>query len=96
MKIGVAVTELQGVRVAIAFPPPAYVTPGAGDALLARLQPYFPALPVMLASVQKHGARVHAAFQAPALAEGADLGALPRSELDLDVAPPLPDAPPPF
>jgi hypothetical protein len=96
MKISVAVTELKGVRVAIAFPPPAWVTPGMGDALLARLRPYFPALPIMLASVQKHGVRTHAAFQAQALAEGADLSALKRIEIDLDVAPVRPDLPPPF
>jgi hypothetical protein len=96
MKIEVALAELKGVRVVVAFPPPAWVTPGVGDALLARLQPYYPALPVMLASVQTHGVRVHAAFQAQALADGADLGALERKELDLEVPPALPDAPPPF
>ncbi len=96
MKIEVAVTELKGVRVAVAFPPPAWVTPGMGDALLARLRPYFPALPVMLASIQKHGVRAHAAFQAQALVEGAELGRLTRTEVDLDVPPAPPDAPPPF
>jgi len=96
MKIEVAVTELKGVRVAVAFPPPAWVMPGMGDALLARLRPYFPALPVMLASIRKHGVRTHAAFQAQALVEDADLGALARTEIDLDVPPPLPDRPPPF
>lgn len=96
MKIEVAVTALKGVRVAVAFPPPAWVTPGMGDALLARLRPYFPALPVMLASLQKHGVRAHAAFQAQALVEGADLARLPRIEIDLDVPPVLPDEPPPF
>jgi len=96
MKIRVAVTELKGVRVAVAFPPPAWVTPGMGDALLARLRPYFPALPIMLASVQKHGVRTHAAFQAQALAEGADLSRLEGIEIDLDVAPARLEQPPPF
>jgi len=96
MKIEVAVTELKGVRVAVAFPPPAWVTPGMGDALLARLRPYFPALPIMLASIQKHGVRAHAAFQAQALVEGAALGELARIEVDLDVPPAPPDVPPPF
>jgi hypothetical protein len=96
MKVKVAVTVLKGVRVAIAFPPPAWVTPGMGDALLARLRPYFPALPIMLASVQKHGVRTHAAFQAQALAEGAELAGLDVIEIDLDVAPVRPDLPPPF
>ena len=96
MKIEVALTELKGVRVAVAFPPPAWVTPGMGDALLARLRPYFPALPIMLAARQKHGVRTHAAFQAQALVGDADLGALELIEIDLDVPPALPQAPPPF
>jgi len=87
MKIEVAVTVLRGVRVAVAFPPPAWVAPGMGDALLARLQPHFPALPVMLAARQQHGIRAHAAFQAQALVEGAELGAVERFEIDLDALP---------
>jgi hypothetical protein len=96
MKIPVAVTVLKGVKVAVAFPPPAWVTPGMGDALLARLQPHFPKLPVLLASVQPHGVRAHAAFQAQALVEGSDLGSLPRVAIDLDQPPPEPAEPPPF
>lgn len=98
MKVEAAVTVLQGVRVAVVFPPPAWVTPGMGDALLARLRPCFPALPVMLAAVQKHGVRTHAAFQAQALVGDADLSKLERTVFDLDLPPALPgqDQPPPF
>jgi hypothetical protein len=96
MKISVSVTVLKGVRVAVAFPPPAWVVPGMGDALLARLQPWFPALPVLLVSDQPHGVRAHAAFQAQALVAGADLAGLPRIEIDLDAQPPAPDEAPPF
>lgn len=96
MKIEVAVTELKGVRVAIAFPPPAWVAPGVGDVLLAQLQPHFPTLPVLLAAPQKHGARAHAAFQAQALVEGEDLHKLARVSIDLDLPPALPDAALPF
>jgi len=96
MKIEVAVTELKGVRVAVAFAPPAYVTPGVGDSLLARLRPYFPALPIMLASPQRHGVRTHAAFQAQALVGDEDLRTLERTEIDLDVPPIRPEQPPPF
>jgi len=96
MKIDVAVTVLKGVRVAVAFPPPAWVVPGMGDALLARLQPHFPALPVMLAAPQPHGVRTHAAFQSRLLVEGADLGALACIEIDLGCPPPAADAPLPF
>jgi len=96
MKIAVAVTVLKGVRVAVAFPPPAWVVPGMGDALLARLQPWFPALPVLLVSKQPHGVRAHAAFQAQSLVEGEDLDGLRRIEIDLAKAPPVPDEPLPF
>ncbi len=96
MKVAVAVTVLNGVRVAVAFPPPAWVVPGMGDALLARLQPWFPALPVLLVSNQPHGLRAHAAFQAQALVEGAALDGLARVEIDLDQPPPGPSNEPPF
>lgn len=99
MRIEVAIAELKGVRVAIAFPPPAWVAPGVGDALLARLKPHFPTLPIMLATLPARAGgrvRVHAAFQARALAEGARLEALPRTAIDLDLPPAPPASPPPF
>ena len=96
MKIEVALAVLKGIRVAVAFPPPAWVVPGMGDALLARLQPHFPALPVMLASIQPHGVRAHAAFQAQALVDGVELDGLARFEIDLDQPPATPDEQPPF
>jgi hypothetical protein len=92
----VAVAELKGVRVALAFPPPAWVAPGVGDVLLERLRPFFPTLPVMLVSVHRQGVRAHAAFQAQALIDGADLAHLTRTTIDLDIPPAPPDDPPPF
>ena len=96
MRLDVAVAELKGVRVALAFPPPAWVAPGVGDVLLERLRPFFPTLPVMLVSVHRHGVRAHAAFQAQALVDGADLAPLQRQTIDLDMPPAPPDTPPPF
>jgi hypothetical protein len=96
MKLEVALAELKGVRVALAFPPPAWVAPGVGDVLLERLRPHFPTLPVMLVSIQRHGVRANAAFQAQALVDGADLAHLPRTLIDLDVPPAPADEPPPF
>jgi hypothetical protein len=96
LRLDVAVAELKGVRVALAFPPPAWVAPGVGDVLLERLRPFFPTLPVMLVSEHRHGLRAHAAFQAQALVDGADLAHLERRTIDLDIPPAPPDAPPPF
>jgi hypothetical protein len=84
------------VRVAVAFPPPAWVVPGMGDALLARLQPWFPALPLMLVSAHAQGLRAHAAFQAMLLADGAELDGLETVEIDLDQPPVRPDEALPF
>ena len=96
MRLDVAIADLKGVRVALAFPPPAWVAPGVGDVLLERLRPFFPTLPVMLVSEHRHGLRAHAAFQAQALIDGADLAHLQRRTIDLDIPPPPPDTPPPF
>jgi hypothetical protein len=96
MKLEVAVAELKGVRVALAFPPPSWVGPGVGDVLLERLRPHFPTLPVMLVAVHRHAVRAHATFQGQALIDGADLANLRRTVIDLDIPPALPDAPPPF
>ena len=96
MKLEVALAELKGVRVALAFPPPAWVAPGVGDVLLERLRPHFPTLPVMLVAVHRQGVRAHAAFQAQALVDGADLTQLQRSVIDLDIPPAPADEPPPF
>jgi hypothetical protein len=96
VKIDVAIATLKNVRVAIAFPPPAWVAPGVGDVLLEQLKPHFPTLPILLASVQKHGVRAHAAFQAQALVEGEDLRRLQRDTVDLDMPPLRQDGPAPF
>ncbi|MDQ1829788.1 hypothetical protein [Massilia scottii] len=37
--------------------------PERGAALLVRLQPYFPALPIMLVSIENNGFRAFATFQ---------------------------------
>jgi hypothetical protein len=50
----------------------------------------------MLVSEHRHGVRAHAAFQAQALIDGADLARLPRRTIDLDMPPAAPDKPPPF
>ena len=96
MKLDIVLADLKGVRVALAFPPPAWVAPGVGDVLLERLRPFFPTLPVMLVSGHRHDVRAHAAFQAQALVDGADLAHLPRRTIALDMPPAPPDAPPPF
>jgi hypothetical protein len=48
MKIEAAIAELKGVRLALAFVDARLACPGIGDALIERLGPYLPPLPLML------------------------------------------------
>jgi hypothetical protein len=90
MRIEVAIAELRGVRLALGFADAAWVRPGAGDDLIARLGPYLPPLPLML--VADDGS-VHAHFQSAVFAA---LVALARDGLtlftvDLELPPPSHD-----
>lgn len=62
MRVEVALVELKGARLAIAFPEDPWVRPGVGDSLIARMTPYLPPLGIMLVS-QRSPARAHAAFE---------------------------------
>lgn len=96
MKLEVALAELKGVRVAIAFVAPDQAVAGAGDVLLDRLRPHFPTLPILLAALDAHGVRAYAPFQAGVLVAGCDLAALARRVIDLDLPPSRPEAAAPF
>jgi hypothetical protein len=93
MKIEVAVAELKGVRLALAFVDARLARPGVGDALIARLGPYLPPLPLML--VGSDG-RCYAAFQTHEFAARLRRSSLDLFTVDLDAPPPQPDAPAPF
>lgn len=93
MRIETAIAELKGVRLALAFAPPDWVRPGPGDALIARLAPYLPPLPVMLVG---DDGRTYAPFQTHEFAARLRRAALATVVVDLDAAPPPRACAPPF
>lgn len=87
MKIDVAIAELRGVRLALAFVDAAWLRPGPGDDLIARLAPHVPPLPVMLLDAD---GGAYAQFQSAVFAALATLArpTLDRFTVDLDAAVP--------
>lgn len=86
MRVEVALTELKGVRLIVAFPGDEYVRPIAGDRLISQLMPHLPPLGIMLVS-EGSWPRAYAPFQTHEflpLLRGVELN---RFEVDLSVVP---------
>lgn len=81
-----ALTELKGVRLIVAFPGDEYVRPFAGDRLISQLMPHLPPLGIMLVS---EGAwpRAYAPFQTHELLPLLAGVTLNRFEVDLSLPP---------
>lgn len=89
------IVTIRGIRIALVFAAPDCLRPGVGDALLARLAPWFPRLPIMLAAPREKPSRAYAAFDTRQLLPELDLAGMVEQTIDLDLAPPD-DAAPPF
>ncbi len=89
------IVTIRGIRMALVFADPGCLRPGVRDALLARLAPWFPRLPIMLAAPREKPSRVYAAFDTRQLLPELDLAGMVEQTIDLDLAPPD-DAAPPF
>jgi len=83
------IVTVRGVRLALAFVPENFLKVDAGDALLTRLTPYFPGLPIMLVAVDASGPRTYATFDTAALLAELDLSDIEARDIDLDT--PAPD-----
>lgn len=81
-----ALTELKGVRLIVAFPHDSFVRPGAGDRLLSELTPHLPPLGIMLVSDGAYP-RAYAAFQTHEFLQPLRCAELRRYELDLNDSP---------
>ncbi len=89
-----ATTTINGSPILIALVDSVQLAPAAGDALMARIQPHFPTLPIMLVSVEDNGFRAHAAFRTGEILALLQLEQLAFVDLDLDA--PLPEQELPF
>jgi hypothetical protein len=88
LKLRAGIVTVRGVRLALAFVAPSFLETGAGDALLARLTPYFPGLPIMLMSTVAGDARAYATFNTSLLIAELDLTGVALCDLDLDTPAP--------
>jgi hypothetical protein len=88
------IVSVRSVRIALAFAPARYLGPGVGDALLARLTPYFPGLPIMLVSIKGGKRRAYATFDTSTLLAELDLDGIEEHPVDLDAPPPDTREPP--
>ena len=82
LKVEVALVELKGVRLILAFPDDSYVRPGAGDRLIEQLAPHLPPLGIMLVSEGTY-LRAYAHFETHAFLEPLRQVEPNRFEVDL-------------
>lgn len=95
MKIQVADFENYGSLIAVALVDSEYTAKGAGDSMIARVQPYFPTKPVMLLSIEQNGFRGYSHFESHRILALMQLELLAFSEVDLSI-PPADDSELPF
>lgn len=94
LKLRTGIVTVHGVRLALAFADPALLRPGVGDALLARLGPWFPHLPIMLVATRAQPSMAYAQFDTRLLLAELALANMVEQTIDLDLPPPDFTAPP--
>jgi hypothetical protein len=94
LRLTAGIVTVRGVRMALVFADPGSLRAGVGDALLARLGPWFPRLPIMLVAPRANPTRAYAQFDTRALLPELDLAGMVEREIDLDGPPPDDSAPP--
>jgi hypothetical protein len=84
MRIECSIVEFKGARIVVALPHSTYVRPGVGDALMLRLQPHYPGLPIVLVSTQPGTVPSYSTFDADPLLAALDVATLDLEVIDLD------------
>lgn len=84
MKIGCCIVEFRRARIVLALPHSSYVRPGVGDALMKRLQPHYPGLPIALVSTEPGAVPFYAFFDAQPLMASLDISTLDLEIIDLN------------
>lgn len=97
MKVKVTKFSPYGGTIAVAVVDSEFTaTRAAGEAMMARIQPYFRTIGVMLVSIEENGYRAFAPFQSAKVLALLQLEMLKFEEIDLDVPPSVEEPPPPF
>jgi len=82
------IVNLRGICMALVFAEPGLLRAGVGDALLLRLGPWFPCLPIMLLSNAPGAPLAYASFDARPFLSQLDLSGMTLHDIDLRLAPP--------
>ena len=96
MRIQVMEFAPHGSPIVVAIVDSTFTVKGAGDAVIRKVAEHFPALPIMLVSIQPNGFRAYAPFQTGELLALLQLEKLGLREIDISLPAPETDAPLPF
>lgn len=96
MRVQVSEFAPHGSTVVVAIVEPRHTVTGIAEPVWKQVSAHFPALPVMLVSVEPNGFRAWAPFQTAQLLALLQLETLALRELDLTVPPVREDQPLPF
>jgi hypothetical protein len=96
MRIQVTEFAPHGSPIVVAIVDSAYTVKGAAEPVLRKVAEHFPALPIMLVSIEANGFRAYAPFQTGELLALLQLEQLRFREIDISLPAPKDDAPLPF
>ena len=96
MRIQVTQFAPHGSPIVVAIVDSAFTVRGAGETVIKKVAEHFPALPIMLVSIEPNGFRAYAPFQTGELLALLQLERLDLREIDISLPAPESDVPLPF
>lgn len=87
MKVKVAQYEFSGPFILVVLVASEFTLQDAGKQMIARIEPYYPTLAIMLVSIEHNGFRAFSFFQSHKILALLQLDNLSFTELDLTVPP---------
>ena len=96
MRIQVTQFAPHGSPIVVALVESGFTVQGAAEPVLKKVAEHFPALPVMLVSIEPNGFRAYAPFQTGELLALLQLETLAFQEIDISLPAPESDEPLPF
>ena len=96
MRIQVTQFAPHGSPIVVAIVDSAFTVRAAGETVIKKVAEHFPALPIMLVSIEPNGFRAYAPFQTGELLALLQLERLDLREIDISLPAPESDVPLPF